>query len=43
MLVGAAEIRGYHLENDAVVDGLPCQIPEARKVNLLNFDAAGLR
>jgi hypothetical protein len=42
MLVGPADIRGYHLENDGVVDGLPCRIAEGRKVDLLNLDFAGL-
>jgi hypothetical protein len=33
--------RRYDLEDDAVVDGLSCRITEGRKVDLLNFDAAG--
>jgi hypothetical protein len=43
VLVGAADIRRYDLENDAVIDRLSCWIAEGRKVDLLNFDAAGLR
>jgi hypothetical protein len=43
VLVGAADICRYDLENDAVIDRLFCWIPEARKVDLLNFNAAGLR
>jgi hypothetical protein len=42
VLVGAADIRRYDLENDAVIDRLSCWIAEGRKVDLLNFDAAGL-
>jgi hypothetical protein len=41
MLVGAADIRRYDLENDSVVDRLSCRIAKGRKVNVLNFDAAG--
>jgi hypothetical protein len=41
VLVGTADIRGYDLENDAVVDRLSGRIAKARKVDLLNFDAAG--
>ena len=41
VLVGTADIRRYDLENDAVIDRLPCWIPKGRKVDLLNFDAAG--
>jgi hypothetical protein len=41
MLVGAADIRRYDLENDAVIDHLSCRIAEGGKVNLLNFDTAG--
>jgi hypothetical protein len=40
VLVGAADIRRYDLENDAVIDRLSCWIAEGRKVDLLNFDAA---
>jgi hypothetical protein len=43
VLVGAADIRHYDLENDAVIDRLSCWITKGRKVDLLNFDAAGLR
>src|SRR3981189_3509244 len=42
VLVGAADIRRYDLEDDAVVDRLSCRIAEGRKVDVLNFDAAGL-
>ncbi len=42
VLVGAADIRRYDLENDAVIDRLSCRIAEGRKVDVLNFDAAGL-
>jgi hypothetical protein len=42
VLVGAADIRRYDLEDDAVVYRLSCRIAEGRKVNALNFDAAGL-
>ena len=41
VLVGTADIRGYDLENDAVVDRLSGRIAKARKIDLLNFDAAG--
>src|SRR3981081_1166845 len=41
VLIGATDIRRYDLENDAVVDGFSCWIAEGRKVDLLNFDAAG--
>jgi hypothetical protein len=41
VLIGAADVRGYHLENDAVADRLSCRIAESRKVDPLNFDAAG--
>jgi hypothetical protein len=41
VLVGAADIRRYDLENDAVIDRLSCWIAEGRKVDLLNFDASG--
>ena len=41
VLVGAADIRGDDLENDAVIDRLSCWIAEGRKVDLLNFDASG--
>jgi hypothetical protein len=40
VLVGAADIRRYDLENDAMIDCLSCWIAEGRKVDLLNFDAA---
>jgi len=40
VLVGAADIRRYDLENDAVIDRLSCWIAERRKVDVLNFDAA---
>jgi hypothetical protein len=42
VLVGAADIRRYDLENDAVIDRLSCRIAEGRKVDVLDFDAAGL-
>src|SRR6202011_999257 len=42
VLVGAADIRRDDLENDAVIDRLSCRIAEGRKVDVLNFDAAGL-
>jgi hypothetical protein len=42
VLVGAADIRRYHLENDAVIDRLSRRIAEGRKVDVLDFDAAGL-
>jgi hypothetical protein len=41
VLVGAADIRRYDLENDAVVDRLSRWIAQRRKVDLLNFDVAG--
>ena len=41
VLVGTADIRGYDLENDAVVDRLSGRIAKARKIDLPNFDAAG--
>jgi hypothetical protein len=41
VLVGATDIRRYDLEDDAVIDRLSCRIAEGRKVDLLNFDAAG--
>jgi len=41
-LVGATDIRRYDLEDDAVIDRLSCRIAEGRKVDLLNFDAAGV-
>jgi hypothetical protein len=41
VLVGAADIRRDHLENDAVIDRLSCGIAEGRKVDLLNLDTAG--
>jgi hypothetical protein len=41
VLVGAADIRRYDLENDAVIDRLSCWIAKGRKVDPLNFDAAG--
>src|SRR6202011_4982376 len=41
VLVGAANIRRDDLEDDAVVDRLSRRIAESRKVDLLNFDAAG--
>jgi hypothetical protein len=43
VLVGAADIRHYDLENDAVIDRLSCWITKGRKADLLNSDAAGLR
>jgi len=43
VLVGATDVRRHDLEDDAVIDGLSCRIAEGRKVDLLNFDAAGLR
>ena len=42
MLIGAADIRRYDLENDVVIDRLSCCIAEGRKVDVLDFDAAGL-
>jgi len=42
VLVGAADIRRDDLEDDAVVDGLSCWITEGWKIDLLNFNAAGL-
>jgi hypothetical protein len=42
VLVGAADIRRYDLENDAVIDRLSRWIAEGRKVDVLDFDAAGL-
>src|SRR5882757_6189451 len=41
VLVGTADLRRYDLENDAVIDRLSCWIAEGRKVDFLNFDAAG--
>jgi hypothetical protein len=41
VLVGAADIRRYDLENDAVVDRLSRRIEQRRKVDLLSFDVAG--
>jgi Alanine dehydrogenase/PNT, C-terminal domain len=41
VLVGATDIRRYDFENNAVIDSLSCWIPEARKIDLLNFDPAG--
>jgi hypothetical protein len=41
VLVGAAYIRRYDLENDTVVDRLSGWIAKGRKVDVLNFDAAG--
>ena len=41
VLVGAADIRRYDLEDDAVVDRLSSRIAKGRKVDLLNFDTAG--
>jgi hypothetical protein len=41
VLVGAADIRGYDLENDAVIDRLSCRIAEGRKIDRLNLDASG--
>jgi len=41
VLIGAADIRGDDLENDAVIDGLSRRIAEGWKVDLLNFDVAG--
>ena len=43
MLIGAADIRRYDLENDAVIDRRFCRIAEGRKVDVLDFDAPGLR
>jgi hypothetical protein len=40
VLVGAADIRGDDLENDAMIDRLSRRIAEGWKVDLLNFDAA---
>jgi len=42
VLIGAADIRRYDLENDAVIDRLSCRIAKSRKVDVLNFDATGL-
>ena len=39
VLIGAADICRYDLEDDAVVDRLSRRIAEGRKVYLLNFDA----
>jgi len=39
--VGAADVCGYHLENDAVIDRFSGGIAEGWKVDLLNFDVAG--
>ena len=41
VLVGATYIRRYNIENNAVIDRLSCRIAEGRKVDVLNFDAAG--
>jgi hypothetical protein len=41
VLVGAADIRRYDFENDAVIDRLSCRIAEGWKVDVLNFDATG--
>jgi hypothetical protein len=41
VLVGAADVCRYDLEDDAVIDGLSCWIAKGWKVDLLNFDAAG--
>ncbi|MCK1483868.1 hypothetical protein IVB25_14315 [Bradyrhizobium sp. 193] len=41
--IGAADIRRYDLENDAVIDRRFCRIAEGRKVDVLDFDAPGLR
>jgi hypothetical protein len=40
VLVGAADIGGDHLKNDAVIDGFSRGIAEGWKVDLLNFDVA---
>jgi hypothetical protein len=41
MLVRAANVCRYDLENDAMVYHFACWIAERRKVDLLNFDSAG--
>jgi hypothetical protein len=42
VLVGATDVRRHDLEDDAVIDGLSCGVAEGWKIDLLDFDAAGL-
>jgi hypothetical protein len=38
VLIGAADVGGDHLQDDAVIDLLPCRILEFRVVDRLNFN-----
>jgi hypothetical protein len=41
VLVGTADIRGYDFEDDTMIDRISRWVTEARKVDVLDFDAAG--
>jgi hypothetical protein len=41
VLVGAADIRRYDLEDNAMIDRLSCRIAKGWKVDVLDFHVAG--